>query len=99
MYRIAGLYAPANGEFSTPVLTVPTTPMWVNADVRWHGKLRTWYEGVQGCDEGCAAYLYAAVLDAETGRELPGYGVNATDPLVAVDGLQLQLRCRLHHHP
>ena len=37
IYRISGIYAPANGEFSSQVLTVPDTPLWLNVDVRWHG--------------------------------------------------------------
>ena len=49
---------------------------------------------MQGCDEGCAAYLFAAVLDAETGEELAGYGVNDTSALTAADGLRLPLLWR-----
>ena len=92
MYRIAGIYAPANGEFSSPVLTVPTEPLWVNANVSWHGQLKTTFEGVRGCDEGCAAYLYAAVLDAASGEELEGFGVAQTVPMMDVDGQRLPLR-------
>ena len=55
MHRIAGIYAPANGEFCTPIFTVPPEPMWANADVSWHGQLNTTYDGIRGCDEGCAA--------------------------------------------
>lgn len=49
-YRIAGLYAPANGEFNTPAFIYPATGLYVNADVTWHGGTVT-----GGCDEGCNA--------------------------------------------
>lgn len=94
MFRIAGIYAPANGEFSTAAFTVPAAPVWVNANVSWHGRLNTSYDGVQGCDEGCAAYLFAAVLDADTGDELAGYGVNETVVKMGTDGLHLVLQWR-----
>jgi hypothetical protein len=95
MFRIAGIYAPANGEFSTSAFTVPaTSPVWVNADVSWHGMLNTTFDGVRGCDEGCAAYLFAAVLDADTGAEIAGYGVNETVAKMNIDGLRLVLQWR-----
>lgn len=92
LYRIAGIFAPANGEFSTPAFTVPKTPMWLNADAPWHSKLRTVYDGVQGCDEGCAAYVFATVLDAATGHELAGYGVGQAIVMTNTSGLRLPLR-------
>ena len=66
LYRIAGVYAPANGEFSSRAFTVGTggagsaggagllDDLWVNVAAKWHGGLVT-----GGCDEGCAAYLMA----------------------------------------
>ena len=54
--RVSGIYAPANGEFSSPVFTMPNGAMainsglYLNAAARWHGKVVT-----GGCDEGCAA--------------------------------------------
>ena len=68
--------------------------LWVNANVSWHGQLKTTYDGVRGCDEGCAAYLYAAVLDASTDRELPGYGLEQTIAMMNVDGQHMPLRWR-----
>eukprot|EP00040_Diaphanoeca_grandis_P030981 m.184414 g.184414 ORF g.184414 m.184414 type:complete len:512 (+) comp32187_c0_seq2:119-1654(+) len=94
LYRIAGVYAPANGEFNTVAFTMPRAPMWINADAQWHGQLNTTFEGVRGCDEGCAAYLYAAVLDAATGDELPGYGVRQANVLMNIDGQKLPLQWR-----
>ena len=93
-FRIAGLYAPANGEISTQAFTMPTAPLSVNADVHWDGMLNTSYDGIRGCDEGCAAYLFASVLDAVTGIELPGYGVNESIVQMDVDGLRLPLLWR-----
>jgi hypothetical protein len=90
-YRIAGIFAPANGAFSTAEFTVPAEPMWINADVSWHGGLNTSYDGKAGCDEGCAAYLFVAVLDAATGQPLAGYSVDETIPMMGVDGLQMRL--------
>ena len=91
MYRVAGLYAPANGEFNTPVFTMPEGPLWVNADARWQAPLGTTYQGVQGCDEGCAAYVFAAVLDAATGDEIAGYGAEDSHVLMNTTGLRLPL--------
>ena len=39
MFRIAGLYAPANAEFSTQEFTMPSEPLWLNAAARWHGRM------------------------------------------------------------
>ena len=64
MHRLAGLYAPANGEMSTPPFELPATArttttttttaaplmMTVNADVLWESGFVT---GNGGCDEGC----------------------------------------------
>lgn len=88
MYRIAGLYAPANGEFNTPNFTVPSgTPLWINAAATWKGK-----EITGGCDEGCGAYIFVAILDALTDNEIEGYGVNNAVPLLNVDGLRLLIQ-------
>ena len=90
-FRIAGVYAPANGEFSTDVFTIPSTPMWANVVARWYGGLPSQHSG-GGCDEGCNAYFFCAILDAESGKELPGYGVNETVVRMDVDALRLPLR-------
>eukprot|EP01043_Picozoa_sp_COSAG02_P029919 COSAG02_NODE_1883_length_10535_cov_4.902070_10_plen_480_part_00 len=49
-YRIAGMYAPANGEFNTPAFAYPATGLFINADVKWKGGTVT-----GACDEGCNA--------------------------------------------
>jgi len=52
--RIAGLYAPANGRFTTPSFTIPSAnpTLSLNVNASWGRKLVT-----GGCDEGCAAYV------------------------------------------
>ncbi len=70
----------------TVPFVVPAEPLWVNVNVSWFDTLGTTFDGTRGCDEGCAAYMYAAVLDAATGAELPGFGVQDTVPMMDVDG-------------
>lgn len=89
MYRIAGIYAPANGEFNTDVFVAAASPVWVNAAAVWHNKLVT-----GGCDEGCAAYLFAAVLDGDTGEAIEGYRVQDAVVMKNVDGQRLELQWR-----
>jgi hypothetical protein len=91
--RIGGIYAPANGEFSTQAFRIPSTPLWVNVVAQWFGGLPS-HHGGGGCDEGCNAYFFCAVLDAESGEELPGYGVNETVVRMDVDALRLPLQWR-----
>eukprot|EP01043_Picozoa_sp_COSAG02_P053907 COSAG02_NODE_6023_length_3869_cov_1.528382_2_plen_440_part_00 len=35
LYRIAGIHAPANGEFSTRPFVMPAAGLWLNADAHW----------------------------------------------------------------
>ena len=76
--RIAGIYAPANGEFSTPPFALPEgasparTGLTLNVDAKWSAHLIT-----GGCDEGCQAYVFAELIYAGTSRVVPGY-VNAS---------------------
>jgi hypothetical protein len=49
-YRVAGIYAPANGEFNTKSFAYPAGGLYVNAVATWHGDTVT-----GGCDEGCNA--------------------------------------------
>ena len=44
LYRIAGIYAPANAEFATRPFALPASgikSLWLNADASWHGDLVT----------------------------------------------------------
>ena len=71
--RVAGLYAPANGEFSTAVFPWPSSGiLTLNVDAHWEQPGGT-------CDEKCQAYVMVAVLDAAAGDSdgtvsvMPGY--------------------------
>ena len=53
LYRLSGLYAPANGEVSTALFALPTAGidgLWLNAAAGWKGGLVSGYTGV-GCVE------------------------------------------------
>jgi hypothetical protein len=75
LYRLAGIYSPGNGEFSTPVFEMPAGGLWVNADVSWQGG-----NYVGGADEGHQAYLMAELHSVSTAADgtvvaqpIPGY--------------------------
>lgn len=68
LYRIAGLYTISNAEMSTAVLTLPSQPLVLNADVHWKGGTTT-----HGCDEGCAAYVFVELVDPGTGVAVAGF--------------------------
>ena len=92
-HRLAGIYAPANGEFASPAFALPAgaTParpgIFLNAAARWHGLLET-----GACDEGCNAYIFAELTDATTGAVIPGYEREWFSTLTDVDGTALVLR-------
>ena len=72
-YRIAGVYAPANGEFSTRLFSMPNDgvdSLYINVDAHWHGYIVT-----GGCDEGCAAYVMVELQD-ENNDVIPGFERN-----------------------
>jgi hypothetical protein len=79
-YRVAGLYAPANGELSTAPFTWPAGGVAVNAALRWRGRTVT-----GGCDEGCAGYLFFELLDADSRMPIPGYERSNSKVLTDVD--------------
>ena len=89
-FRIAGLYAPANGEFTTPEAVLldqaSLARLHLNARASWHGRLIG-----GGCDEGCQAYVMVEIQDAATGDVLPGYEKERS-LMIDVDGLRLPLR-------
>ena len=41
LYQIAGIYAPANGEFNTGVFRYPAVGLYVNAKATWQGGTAT----------------------------------------------------------
>lgn len=70
LYRLAGVYSPGNGEFSTKPFSMPSTQLWLNAEATWgtwsESGVGPWqpfardgraYDGnyVGGADEGRAA--------------------------------------------
>ena len=91
-YRLAGVYAPANGEFSTKPFAVPSAAegglgrLWLNAAAAWAGNLVT-----GGCDEGCDAYIMVELQTAADGRVVPGFERKKC-VLLNVDGVRLPLR-------
>lgn len=88
LYRISGIYAAGNGQFSTRVFTLGetgTSAFYMNLDASWQGNIIT-----GGCDEGlffkdmytpwrcdgcnrCAAYVMVELQNASSGTVLPGY--------------------------
>lgn len=67
LYRLAGMYAVANGMFSSRPFTVASSKFYINVDASWGPGLVT-----TGCDEGCAAYVMVEVLDMDN-NVLSGY--------------------------
>ena len=56
--RLAGFYSLANSEFSTKVFTMPSAPLWLNADAHWTVPSGAPLDKAGlplTCDEGCAA--------------------------------------------
>ena len=75
-HRLAGLYAPANAEFSSRAMAWPSSKplgaaggsgrLWLDVDAHWE-------QGPDGdCDQKCQAYVMVAVLDDRTGAPMPG---------------------------
>ena len=57
---MGGVYAPANGEFSTGTFEMPTEPLWLDAEVKWQGGNHV---GVpEGSDEGHQAPVCSLIL-------------------------------------
>ena len=83
-YRLVGYKSEANSEFSTHAFAMTSTPLWINADVRWE------MESGVGCFDGCAAYLMVAALDANSGAVLPGYD-RSRCVMMNVNGTRLEL--------
>jgi len=66
-HRLGGVYAPANGEFSTQTFSMPGDgPLWIDAQAKWEGGNHV---GVpEGADEGQQAYAMVELSDASTGK-------------------------------
>ena len=103
LYRLAGLYSPGNGEISTPAFSMPSGPLWLNADAHWYGDNRVLDPaGVANADEGRQAYVQVAVHEVVTTTEadtsttttdklIPGYSQDNCI-LTNVTGLKIPLR-------
>merc|ERR1712113_733945 len=92
LYRIIGLRARANGVVTTLPFAWPVnSSLWLNVDAHWYGTNGTTLAEKQiGCNEGCAAYVMAEVLDATTGHVIPGYE-HSRKVYQDVDDVRLQL--------
>jgi len=93
LYRLAGLYSPANGEFNTPAFVYPArkdgtaAQLWLNADASWQKPLQT-----GGCDEGCAAYLFCELRYASGNNSVvPGFEADRFATIMNATGAQLPL--------
>ena len=87
--RLSGLSSTSNARFTTRPFRMPAgASLWVNADVSWgrDGSAHTRH----ACNQGCAAYLMAELLDAESGEVLPGHEKEGCF-LQDVDGARLPL--------
>jgi hypothetical protein len=90
LYRLVGMFAPANAEFSTVAFAWPAqgaAALTLNAAARWGRDSAT----VEKCDEECAAYLMVEVQQARSGEAVPGYEREKC-LLTDVDSLALPLR-------
>ena len=93
-YRLAGMFAPANAQFSTPAFAVPNATgaaaaprLWLNADASWE---RPPAGARHGCDIGCGAYVMVEARDAASGRVIAGFEKERCVFLDA-DGVRLAL--------
>ena len=91
-HRISGLYAAANGAFSTPLFAYPGEDhyIWVNANASWPSHPDDHSGNPEGCDEGCAAYIMAELLD-KNNNVFPGYN-RGNCIIINQDGLELPLQ-------
>jgi hypothetical protein len=89
-HRLAGLYAPANAEFTTHAFEMPAAGLYLNADAAWPGVAAGAAELY--CDERCQAYVMVAVVEpGPAGRALPGFEAERC-VLTNINGLRIPLR-------
>lgn len=91
-FRIGGLYAPANAEFSTQSFPGSAVAgLWINVNAKWVMTGKDMTHGF-GCDEGCAAYVMAELSAAGNPTDpLPGFE-RENCVMMDVDGARLPLR-------
>jgi hypothetical protein len=90
LHRGVGIYAPANARVKVqPAFNLegatPHTQLFLNADAKWGAKLPA-----GGCDETCAAYVLAELLDGQ-GKTIKGYDHKSFDAIMDQDGINLPL--------
>ena len=64
-WRLGGLYAPANAQFTTGSFILPESGLTINVDASWTDGLSA--ENASKCDplrELCQSYVFAELLDA-----------------------------------
>ena len=87
LLRLAGMYAPANAEFTTPsFLFSPGETVWLNAAARWSR-----ISADDACDEGCQSYIMVEMRDADGQDVIHGRSRDGC-VLLDVDGQKLPLR-------
>lgn len=75
LYRLVGMRARSNAVAETLPFAWPGA-LWLNVAAGWYGyrkEATSLAERQRGCNEGCAAYVMAELLDAATGHVLAGY--------------------------
>ena len=89
-YRLAGIYAPANAEFTTPSFMIEEGTergLWLNAAAKWMSGRAPG----DSCDEGCQAYIMVEMRDA-TGHAVVGGRARNKCVILDMDGPRLPLR-------
>lgn len=93
--RLAGMYSPANSEFTTPSFVVGAGTedgLWINTIAKWHR-----LSAEDGCDEGCQAYVMVEMRDA-AGDAVLGGRTRDKCVLLDVDGVRVPLKWK-HEAP
>ena len=68
-----------------PAAAATPSFFYLNADAKWGAKLPA-----GGCDETCAAYVLAELLDGQ-GKTIKGYDHKSFDAIMDQDGINLPL--------
>lgn len=91
LHRASGIHAHVNGRIIFPdeLMAPPTARLFINADVGWEGGLVA-----GGCDEGCAAFLQVALVDALTHHPIPGYSQGECDVVLDRDAANILITWR-----
>ena len=88
LFRLAGVYAPANGVFTTHPFTMPSR-LHLNAAAKWGGPDAA--TGNLTCDEGCGPYIMVALHRAGEAQPVSEAFAAERCILLDVDGVRLPL--------